>query len=721
MLAAQWEPESLLVGSAHANELLEQLRLHKADVARGGFGSVSIFENKNGEKLVGKFLHIKDDNSAEEIARVNKEFDQELEVFKIIYEAKSAGPHPNLVNVYGIANVPDTTGGLKRAILMDAVPGPTGLKTFEALRNSRDAGTISTSEYWGAIQFLGRRLLDVTEHISKAGVVHNDIKPQNFLVNEETGEPVLIDFGSWSKPNRLIERSFTWAYSAPEVRMGEEVNEKSDMFSVGASLLHGVEGGEIKELKDAPNQGLRYVGPTLPDISKADVAHNGIKLDDLFVDDTTESPVSSDLDPSGLGSSDLGSWSREDEGAVEHDSTSTSSSSAIKSDRNIDDESGLLTIGAAFLRELGAVGIQGKSDQDLRQEIGSLKDDEGNVVREPKTYSAKTAYTNFIDQVLHTDKSTRLTIEQAKDLAFLSDAMLDDDAAKRVIKKAISPTEKDEKNPAEKQWDSKQTKKEMKKLKMNPNWHTYVSVQDSIKDHPKLKKYVDENTVREQPKSQHKASDNRYKQVKKEMKELKANPNLHTYASLQNSIKAHPKLKKYMDENTVRDVKQKIEKAVVVDANLYVGKAEWFANIKSILEGVPTIPVKSGVKQNGVSRKTENEGVDLQYADVVNTAYTALAPHVDTEALQRYVNDTEKFLYEVKTLEIDNPEIKEKIKQVREHATAARRVLEIFELNSKMTKTQLRDPVWEPFTFDTEEEITRRPGKERKPKISPEK
>ena len=223
---------------------LQQLKLNKANIASGSFGSVSIFENENGDQLIGK---ISKNNMRDGRGVVIDDLGNEMQAYKIIYNA--VGPHPNLVNAYGIAQVPNNRE-MKRTLLMDAIPGPTGEKTFDALRKCWDAGKISSEEYWGAMQFVGRRLLDVTEHISAAGIVHNDIKPENFLVNENTGEPVLIDLGVWS-PRGAKNFSGTPDFMSPEAKYGHGVSQRSDVFTVGASLLEGIEKGERK-----PNQGL---------------------------------------------------------------------------------------------------------------------------------------------------------------------------------------------------------------------------------------------------------------------------------------------------------------------------------------------------------------------------------------------------------------------------------------------------------------------------------
>ena len=232
---------------------LQQLKLDKADIASGRYASVSIFEMENGDKLAGK---ISKNKMKDGKGRIKDDLAAELKAYQTIYDAvyeeEKVGPHPNLVNVYGIAQVPNEDGAMKRTMLMDAVPGPSGKKAFAALRESWKAHKISSAEYWGALQFIVRRLLDVTEHISKAGVVHCDIKPTNVIVNENTGEPVLIDLGEWSKKGEKNSGG-TPMYRAPELWKRQPVDERTDVFGIGALLVSAMEGAEFTERW--PNQG----------------------------------------------------------------------------------------------------------------------------------------------------------------------------------------------------------------------------------------------------------------------------------------------------------------------------------------------------------------------------------------------------------------------------------------------------------------------------------
>ena len=68
------------------------------------------------------------------------------------------------------------------------------------------------------------------------GIIHNDIKPANILINDQYHSSI-CDFGSFTFLGEL-PKSFTLTFASPELLMNsKDINGKSDMFSLGLTIL----------------------------------------------------------------------------------------------------------------------------------------------------------------------------------------------------------------------------------------------------------------------------------------------------------------------------------------------------------------------------------------------------------------------------------------------------------------------------------------------------
>ena len=96
--------------------------------------------------------------------------------------------------------------------------------------------------HWRMEAILGEAALSI-EHMHKLGWTHRDIKPDNFLVNDEN-EVRLIDFTLARKIKTGISKLFgnkapvqgTYSYMAPEQIRGKEVDARADIYSFGCMV-----------------------------------------------------------------------------------------------------------------------------------------------------------------------------------------------------------------------------------------------------------------------------------------------------------------------------------------------------------------------------------------------------------------------------------------------------------------------------------------------------
>ncbi|MFC1553162.1 protein kinase [candidate division KSB1 bacterium] len=188
-------------------------------LGEGGMGVVYKAEDTKLKRDVAlKFLprHISDD-------------DKTIERFKIEAQAAAALNHTNIATIYSIEAADSET-----FIVMEYVKGMN-------LKDKIDSGPIEINEALNiAIQ--------IAEGLSKAhekGIVHRDIKPANIVIADD-GTAKILDFGLAKAVDVSITKTGTTlgtaAYMSPEQARSEEVDHRTDIWSLGVVLYEMLEG-----------------------------------------------------------------------------------------------------------------------------------------------------------------------------------------------------------------------------------------------------------------------------------------------------------------------------------------------------------------------------------------------------------------------------------------------------------------------------------------------
>jgi serine/threonine-protein kinase len=170
--------------------------------------------------------------------------------------------HPNLVATYDVqVNYPPYY------IIMEFVHG----QTLDLVIDQGPMSYEQAVEY--AIQ-ITRALVHAHGH----GVIHRDLKPHNMIINEE-GKLKLTDFGialTVNDDTLIHTRAIVGSvhYFSPEQAQGVQINEQSDLYSLGAVIYEMLSGqppfsGEnpvelaLKHIQEEPDPILDYC-PDLP-------------------------------------------------------------------------------------------------------------------------------------------------------------------------------------------------------------------------------------------------------------------------------------------------------------------------------------------------------------------------------------------------------------------------------------------------------------------------
>ncbi len=195
-------------------------------LGEGGMGVVYKAEDTKLDRIVAlKFLP----------ARLNP---SEQDKARFVQEAKAAAAlnHPNICSIIDIDEHEGPHGDRQLFIVMEFVDG----QTLKHLVASTPGSILPLKR---SIE-IGAQIAEGLAAAHQKGIIHRDIKPENIMIRKD-GIAQIMDFGlaklrdSASRASRLTKEGSTVGtagYMSPEQVQGQDVDHRSDIFSLGVLL-----------------------------------------------------------------------------------------------------------------------------------------------------------------------------------------------------------------------------------------------------------------------------------------------------------------------------------------------------------------------------------------------------------------------------------------------------------------------------------------------------
>ncbi len=191
------------------------------ELGKGGMGSIyKVLDKKINEKIALKLINMETPSDEKSVER----FSNELKLARKV-------SHRNICRMYDLGEEQGT-----HYITMEFVPG-------EDLKNSiTRIGPLNPAR---AIS-IAKQLCKGLAEAHKTGVIHRDLKPQNVMIDQQ-GNARIMDFGiaRTMKGEGLTADGMiigTPEYMAPEQVEGKEVDQRTDIYSLGAILYEMLTG-----------------------------------------------------------------------------------------------------------------------------------------------------------------------------------------------------------------------------------------------------------------------------------------------------------------------------------------------------------------------------------------------------------------------------------------------------------------------------------------------